>query len=189
MNWKNAFFVALVALAGTLTWALKLNSTKTAQDGTQPEKGHITDDQKHTNVPCSGTYVTVSNTDAACRINTYAAYLSSMTSQYQDYDISTTITSCTNQQSLTLPASNQNLTWLRITQPCELAAMLNNASAADTLNMYIVLGIEADPNNPGNAYIDALFQAPRPGSSGSQLIYYDFTTPCPPMCGSGGNQH
>ena len=176
MNWKNAFFVLLVIFIATLAWAIKLNNEKTADKGTIREHLHCPPDPSQ-KMPFK---------EAFCRMDAYL--------DYADHNIPANnyqgLINCSSANEFlpsegTLPAANKVVRMFHITHPCELATMLSFADNQDSIYTLLSLQPDTSAGHSGEVMLDLIFAAYN-GTDNSE--FYDFTTPCPPMCGTGGNQ-
>lgn len=169
MNWKNAFFILLAVFIATLVWAIKLHNEKTADSSIVSEQLHCW--------PSSGQKMP--REEVLCRMGTYL--------YYANHDIPDTnfqgFIKCVDDIPLfgTLPAGNKIVREFHITHPCELATMLSFAENQDSIYALMSLQSDTTPGHTDEVMLDLIFAAYN-GTTNSE--FYDFTTPCPPMCGT-----
>ncbi|MCB9306132.1 MAG: hypothetical protein H6565_06015 [Lewinellaceae bacterium] len=187
-------------MIAALSWAIKLNSEKTSANS--PGKESPTEqkgDKIHTseNYSCASDETTgiLPYEDALCRIAAYDSLLSKYTISLSPKVISNTdVPYCNGTQITASQLPDLALQYFVLDQPCELKALLDNTTD-NNQTVYAMLGIFYDQNSRKYA-VDLIFKAKSTYSgTGAAPVgdpegnyYYDFTTPCPPMCGSGGNQ-
>lgn len=230
MNWKNAFFVAVVAFAATLAWAVRLNSKLATLNA--PESELSTDKQTKSGIHSNHTlstqygctqenetqsnYGMINQDTANCRISAYEYYKIQLENLIRTHGFNLPMTlpyGCelaypvphlpTNTHILL--GDQQVITGFKIESPCEFKTMINNAVSSNANDVYVYLALQPRVNgngvydvqgggNPPVAYLmlDLIFRVksdqvndshgnPIPRDN-SGHYYYDFTTPCPPMC-------
>ncbi|MCB9306135.1 MAG: hypothetical protein H6565_06030 [Lewinellaceae bacterium] len=204
MNWKNAFFMSITAFVVMLGWGIKLHNSKAPQPEDQQEKTIKTPGTPGTRPGAAFELIAPGIGDGAgyedrcqadeqqldaeaaqCRFGAWVYYAGTL--QYEgDF---TGAAECGN---IRLPAENKMAMGFHIEHPCEFATMLSDATVNEdnSYDVYALLGMQRDPrpDHQGEAMLDLIFAARSNAVDGPTdergLYYYDFTTPCPPMCGS-----
>lgn len=91
-----------------------------------------------------------------------------------------------------IPQENRKVEWFKINEPCELGSILSLAQASGTDSIYASLAINREyPDDPlrEQGMIDLVFKVKTTEPKGTPYVdnngyrYYDFTSPCEPLCG------
>ncbi|MCB0573168.1 MAG: hypothetical protein KDC61_01205 [Saprospiraceae bacterium] len=208
MNWKNAFFISLAPLIAASGWVIKLNGEQapqsviqrnasqktgaTHENGTRPNPESMameiapgTGEGAGEGIRCTAEEQQLDAVEARCRFESYLLYAQTL----QRPDGFRTDTSGGSEcDQYDLAGDSRNTFVFRIERPCELATMLRDAT--DRYHVFALLGMQQDPrpDHQGEAMFELLFAAKSRAIAGPtdayNMYYYDFTTPCPPMCGT-----